>query len=65
VAEMVAAQIFNDREGKPQPRIYGAVTIGNQWQFLMLEQKVLRVDNRFYDLEELPSILGILVAMLT
>ncbi len=64
-AEMVATQIFNQREGKAQTRVYGAVTIGNSWQFLHLEQNVLTVDNRSYDLEELPEILGILVAMLT
>ncbi len=63
-AEMVAAQIFNQREGKPQARIYGAVTIGNEWQFMMLEHKTLTIDDRFYDLDDLPSILGILVAML-
>lgn len=63
-AEMVATQIYNQREGKAQTRVYGAVTIGNSWQFLHLEQNVLTVDNRFYDLEELPEILGILVAML-
>ncbi len=63
-AEMVAAQIFNQREGKPQAQIYGAVTIGNQWQFMMLEQKTLIIDDRFYDLDDLPSIIGILVAML-
>lgn len=63
-AEMVATQIFNEREGKPQSRVYGAVTIGNAWQFLHLENKILTVDNRTYDLEELPQILGILVAML-
>ena len=63
-AEMVATQIFNDREGSPQSRIYGAVTIGNSWQFLQLENRVLTVDYRSYDLDELPEILGILVAML-
>jgi hypothetical protein len=61
---MVATQIFNGREGKPQARVYGAVTIGNSWQFLHLENRVLTVDNRTYDLDELPQILGILVAML-
>jgi hypothetical protein len=63
-AEMVATQIFNEREGKPQTRVYGAVTIGNSWQFLQLDGFVLTVENRTYDLEELPEILGILVAML-
>jgi hypothetical protein len=64
-AEMVAAQILNQRENKPQARMFGAVTIGNEWQFLQLENSVLTVDNRFYDLNDLPEILGILVAMLS
>lgn len=64
-AEMVAAQILNQRENKPQTRMFGAVTIGNEWQFLQLEDGVLTVDNRFYDLNDLPEILGILVAMLS
>ncbi len=64
-AEMVAAQILNQRENKPQARMFGAVTIGNEWQFLQLEDGVLTVDNRFYDLNDLPEILGILVAMLS
>jgi hypothetical protein len=63
-AEMVAAQIFNQREGHPLERVFGAVTIGDEWQFFKLEQQVLYVDNKRYDLDELPEILGILIWML-
>lgn len=40
------------------------MTIGDEWQFLKLENSVLYVDSKRYDLEELPEILGILVWML-
>ena len=36
VAEMVAAQIFNQSKDKPLPIIYGSVTSGKLWQFLKL-----------------------------
>jgi hypothetical protein len=64
-AEMVAAQRFNQREGLILPVIFGAVTIGNEWQFLKLEGQQLSIDNKQYDLEELPEILGILAWMLS
>jgi hypothetical protein len=39
IAEMIAARIFNEREGNPADTIYGCVTTGNVWQFLMLNDK--------------------------
>jgi hypothetical protein len=42
VAEMIAAQMFNIREGKEIPAIYGCVTSGKLWQFLKLESKDLK-----------------------
>ena len=64
-AEMVAAHIFNERKNQPLERVYGAVTTGDAWQFLKLEQQVLFVDKRRYDLDNLPEILGIICHMLT
>jgi hypothetical protein len=64
-AEMVAAEIFNQRHNRPLERVFGAVTIGDEWQFLKLEQRILYVDNKRYDLDELSEILGILIWMLT
>src|SRR5262249_14388185 len=34
VAEMVAIQLFNEREGMSEPVSYGCVTSGNLWKFL-------------------------------
>ena len=61
---MIAARVFNDREGHPIERVYGAVTTGDDWQFLMLEENTLFVDKKRFDLEELPAILGIFCHML-
>jgi hypothetical protein len=62
-AEMVAAQIFNHREGNDLPFIYGCVTTGESWQFLRLTEKKLEIDQQRYFLAKLPEILGILHAI--
>jgi len=61
IAEMVAAQIFNEREGNEISTIYGAVTIGTIWQFLKLTDKGVEIDLTEYYLTEIEQILGILV----
>ncbi len=37
VAEMLAAQTFNERRGNPLPAVYGVVTTGSDWRFLRLQ----------------------------
>ena len=44
VAEMYAAQIFNQKRGIEPSFIYGAVTFGYEWKFLRLEEKTLWID---------------------
>ena len=64
IAEMFAAGIFNEREGTPTERIYGTVTTGNIWQFLMLEGKQALIETVSFDIrEDLERILGVLWAM--
>ncbi len=63
-AEMLAARVFNEREGHPLEKVFGAVTTGDDWQFLVLEGNTLFVDRKRYDLDELEQILGILCFML-
>jgi hypothetical protein len=58
-AEMVAAEKFNQIAGKEVSTIYGSVTIGTQWQFLKLKDKVLTIDVTEYSLNPLDRILGI------
>ena len=63
-AEMVAAQIFNQREDHPIPAIYGAVTTGTGWIFLKLAEGQIAIDLKEYGIEQPDKIMGILSAML-
>jgi hypothetical protein len=60
VAQMVAAQIFNARKGREQPLVYGAVSTGTNWKFIMLENQVVKIDLTEYFITQLNQILGIL-----
>jgi len=63
VAEMVAAKIYNEREGKPLPILYGAVTTGQAWKFLRLQGDTVYIDLADYYIDNPGKILGILVGM--
>jgi len=58
-AEMVAAQRFNQVDGKEVATIYGSVTTGTQWQFLKLTGRDLTIDVTEYALDPIDRILGI------
>ncbi len=59
IAEMVAAQRFNQRENINLP-IYGAVTTGMIWQFLLLEGDLVCINLREYYIRDTDKLLGIL-----
>jgi len=61
IAEMVAAQLFNQRNGEEIESIYGAVTTGTDWKFLKLTDKTIWIDKRDYFINEVSQILGILI----
>lgn len=63
VAEMLAAQRFNDERGNDLPWIYGAATTGTVWQFLKLEAQKLYIDRAVYSIGQCDKILGILSSM--
>ncbi len=65
IAEMVAAQIFNQRNGEAIASIYGAVTTGTDWKFLKLTDKTICIDKRGYFISEVIHILGILTTLFT
>jgi len=60
VAEMVAAQIFNQQADNEISIILGVVTSGNIWKFLQLQGKECRIDLNEYYLQDISKILGIL-----
>jgi hypothetical protein len=64
VAEMVAAQRFNEKAKESIPIIYGCVTSGTAWRFLKLEGQIVRIDLTDYPLPPVDVILSILLWML-
>ena len=60
IAQMVAAQIFNTRKGLEQTLVYGAVSTGTNWKFIMLENQKVKIDLTEYFITQLNQILGIL-----
>jgi hypothetical protein len=61
IAEMVAAQKFNQQQGHPLTTMYGAVTTGSLWRFLKLEAQKVTIDLTEYSVPPVDRILGILV----
>ncbi len=59
-AEMVAAQIFNERRNNNTKIIYGAVTSGFEWLFLRLDGNFISIDTKRYYLNNLSELLGVL-----
>ena len=64
VAEMVAAQVFNEARNSVLPVIYGVVTTGTIWRFLRLIGTTVYIDKTEYYLKEADKIVGIVLAML-
>jgi hypothetical protein len=63
IAEMVAAQRFNQSKDKPLPVIYGCVSSGILWRFLKLEGTVVTIDLTDYAITPVDRILGYLIWM--
>ena len=62
IAEMLAAQLFNEQKQNQIKIVYGAVTIGTIWQFLKLEDKTISIDLTEYYIKDVKKILGILIS---
>ncbi len=60
LAAMLAAQRFNQTNENAIDTIYGAVTTGNQWKFLTLQQTTACIDTKDYYIDRLDLIMGIL-----
>ena len=60
---MVAARIFNEREGNEINKIFGCVTTGDIWRFLVLDGNVATIEEKVFELTEVEQIIGILWEM--
>ncbi len=63
IAEMVAAQRFNEINNNSIPIIYGSVTTGTAWRFMKLEGQVVTIDVSDYPFPPVEIILSMLVWM--
>jgi len=61
ISEMVAAQIFNNQKNNLIPCIYGTVTTGSIWKFIKLKDNNVAIEMKEHFIENLESLLGILV----
>ncbi|WP_199321874.1 hypothetical protein [Leptolyngbya sp. FACHB-321] len=61
VAEIVAAQLFNQLNGKAIPVVYGVVSNDTQWRFLNLQDRTVTLDLVGYPLPPIDQLLEFLV----
>ena len=60
-AQMYGARLFNKKAENNIEKIYGIVTTGLDWRFLLLENQTVFIDQRTYTIgNNLPQVLGIL-----
>jgi hypothetical protein len=64
IAEMVAAKLFNEQQGKPLKNIYGAITTGSNWRFLRLQSTNVHIDLTERYLDQPGAIVGVLLWMM-
>ena len=63
IAELVAAQRFNQENDRPISAIYGAVTTGSLWRFLRLSGQTVEIDLADYAVPPVETVLGILLGI--
>lgn len=63
LAEMFAAQLYNEQKNNRIKTIFGAVTTGSNWNFVRLEGHRAMVDSKEYSIENPHKIMGILLSM--
>ena len=60
-AEMIAAQMVNTKAGLSDQVVYGCVTTGTVWKFMQLCDRILKIDQRDYFINEIFVLLSILL----
>jgi hypothetical protein len=60
IAEMLAANRFNEHRKKSIEYMYGIVTSGNSWQFLRMKEKTVIIDPDEYTIASIEKLLAIL-----
>ncbi len=61
IAEMIAAQKFNNQKKNEIDSIHGVVTTGSLWRFIKLVNTEIYIDRDEYHIKDIKKIFGILV----
>jgi hypothetical protein len=61
IAEMLASQIFNQQQGQDYNEIYGIVSTGTVWKFLILRENQVFIDSQEYYVNQIGMILAIML----
>lgn len=64
IAEMIAARQYNKQEKKSVDIIYGVVTTGDEWRFMILKKSDVYIDQDSYFISDPEKIVAILMHML-
>lgn len=64
IAQMVAAQMFNQSASHAGIPIFGCVTTGEIWQFLKLSDSLISMDEKRYYLDNIGSILSVIQSII-
>jgi hypothetical protein len=65
LAEMIAAQKFNELNGQSISTVYGCVTNGGAWKFMQLQGQTATFDLMEYSIPPVDRVLGMLIWMVT
>ena len=58
-AQLIGADLFNKKRNVVLDKIYGCVTTGVNWQFLVYEANTIYIDPKLYALTDVDQILGV------
>ena len=61
IAEMVASQIFNQRSDQDYNEVYGIVSTGTVWKFLIFRESQVFIDSQEYYVNQIGMILAIML----
>ena len=64
-AQLIGASLYNKKKGVDLDIIYGCVTTGNEWLFMLLEKYCIKINSKLYYLNEVENVLGIFQEIIT
>ncbi len=65
IAEMLASKIFNDTEQNTYQHIFGVVTTGSIWKFLLLSSNTVYIQYSELYIEQIDKIWGVLMHLIS